>query len=139
MSNKKIGNDYERWLAEELSKNHFWVHLLQQNKNGQPADMIAINRKGEAFLIDCKACTTVGFELSRMEENQDLAMMKLYEITGHTGWFAIGFKNITYMVPHIDIRKLKEDGVKKLKQPNLKSGALPLKWWIETYDRDGKE
>ena len=73
-SNKKIGNDFEREFAELLFEHGFWVHVFAQNKDGQPADIIAVKNK-KAYLIDCKVCSTKkGFDISRMEENQDLSM-----------------------------------------------------------------
>ena len=74
MSNKKSGNQFESELCEILSMYGFWCHNLAQNSAGQPADVIAV-RNREAYLIDCKVCSTnKGFALNRMEENQDLAM-----------------------------------------------------------------
>ena len=133
MSNKKLGNALEKQVAEYLADNGYWVHLLQQNKSGQPADLIAVNMKGVAFLIDCKACTTQGFKISRVEENQHLAMKKFYEKTGLYGWFAIGVKNVTYMMPYLDVYALNKEGVDKVSQPALKQNLAPLKQWAEIY------
>lgn len=139
-SNKKLGNRYENKVANYLAEKGFWVHILQQNKSGQPADLIVVNKKGIAFLIDCKECSTQGFYLSRLEENQDLAMTKFREVSGNTGWFAIGFKNIDYMVSHLDLKAIKDMGYTKLLQPNLKKGTITLEMWAEIYvDYSGKQ
>ena len=42
MSNKKIGNDFEKELCEVLAEYGFWVHNFTQNQDGQPADIIAV-------------------------------------------------------------------------------------------------
>ena len=41
MSNKSAGTMFEREFAGKLAKNRFWVHRFQDNKNGQPCDVIA--------------------------------------------------------------------------------------------------
>ena len=41
MSNKSNGTAFEREFAEMLSERGFWVHLLKNNSNGQPFDVIA--------------------------------------------------------------------------------------------------
>lgn len=87
-SNKSNGNKFEQELAEHLSNSGAWVHVLQQNKAGQPADLIVISR-GHRALIDCKVISGHGgFRMSRIEENQRLAMTRFYERTGSPGWFA---------------------------------------------------
>ena len=45
ISNKKLGNSFEEEFAELLYEHGFWVHLLQQNAAGQPADIIATKNK----------------------------------------------------------------------------------------------
>ena len=105
MANKKLGNDFEIELCEKLSEYGFWVHNMALNKSGQPADIIAVRNK-QAYLIDAKVVSTSrGFALSRVEENQDLAM-DLWGSRGNgQGWFA--FKLPTgeiYMLPHICVK-----------------------------------
>ena len=68
MSNKSAGTMFEREFAGKLAKNRFWVHRFQDNKNGQPCDVIAA-RNGKTYLFDCKDCAGA-FQLSRVEENQ---------------------------------------------------------------------
>ena len=87
-SNKKLGNDFETALCEALSQRGYWAHNLAQNQAGQPADVIAV-KNSHAYLIDCKVCSSNGFPLSRVEENQDLAM-QLWKYCGNgEGWFAL--------------------------------------------------
>ena len=89
MSNRSDGAGFEEEFSAALSRAGFWAHLLTQNKSGQPADVIAA-RNGVAHLIDCKRCSTKkGFDLSRMEENQVLAMQKWYRCGNGFGWFAL--------------------------------------------------
>jgi Holliday junction resolvase len=105
MSNKKAGNQFEAELCEILSMYGFWCHNMAQNSAGQPADVIAV-RNGKAYLIDCKVCSTdKGFALSRMEENQDLAMNLWNECGNGQGWFAMKLPTgDIFMVPHFVIK-----------------------------------
>ena len=101
MSNKKLGNSFEQELCEKLSEYGFWTHNLAMNKSGQPADVIAVRNK-QAYLIDAKVVSTRrGFTLSRVEENQDLAM-DLWNNQGNgQGWFALKMEDEIYMIPHL--------------------------------------
>lgn len=99
MTNKKLGNDFERQLADLLYESGFWVHRLNRNQDGQPADIIAVKNK-KAYLIDGKVCSTSkGFQLSRLEENQILSM-QLWESCGNgNGWFALKLGTRIHMLP----------------------------------------
>lgn len=100
MTNKKLGNDFEQELCEILSEHGFWTHNMAMNKSGQPADIIAVRNK-IAYLIDAKVCSSRGFALSRMEENQDLAMELWKECGNGQGWFALKVPTgDIYMIPH---------------------------------------
>ena len=104
MSNKKLGNDFEQELCEKLSGYGFWTHNMAMNKSGQPADIIAVKNK-VAYLIDAKVCSSRGFALSRVEENQTLAMELWKECGNGQGWFALKLPtNDIYMLPHICIQ-----------------------------------
>ena len=107
MTNKKLGSDFEQELCEKLSGYGFWVHSLAMNKAGQPADIIAVKNK-TAYLIDAKVCSSRGFALSRMEENQDLAMELWKECGNGQGWFALKVPtDEIYMIPYLCMIDLK--------------------------------
>lgn len=97
--NRSVGGRFEQEFAEFLDQHGFWCHVMQQNKAGQPADIIAV--KGDYHcLIDCKEVSTKkGFVLSRVEENQRLAMQKFQSRGKHGGWFAV-------MYPLIGVRMI---------------------------------
>ena len=107
MTNKKLGNSFEQELCEKLSEYGFWCHNMAMNKSGQPADIIAVRNK-QAYLIDAKVVsTTRGFALSRVEENQDLAMDLWYDCKNGQGWFAFKLPNgEIYMIAHLVIKAL---------------------------------
>ena len=131
MTNKKLGNRFESELGEILSRFGFWVHLLTQNSAGQPADVIAA-RKGNAYLIDCKVCSTAkGFALSRIEENQDLSMTLWNSCGNGQGWFA--FKLPTdeiYMIPHFVIIGWRRN-YSHLSPDEIKEMGIPITKWVK--------
>lgn len=106
MNNKTLGNSFEQELCEKLSEYGFWVHNMAMNKAGQPADIIAVRNK-IAYLIDAKVCSSRGFALSRVEENQGLSM-ELWNSCGNgQGWFAIKVPtDEIYILPHVCIEAL---------------------------------
>ena len=130
MSNKKLGNSFESELCEILSMYGFWCHNLAQNSAGQPADVIAV-RNGNAYLIDCKVCSTnKGFALDRMEDNQNLAMELWDECGNGQGWFAMKLPTgDIIMLPHFCIKAHKH------RQSHLSPGEIfelgkPIEKWV---------
>ena len=106
MSNKKLGNKFENELAEKLDEEYgFWVHLLNQNKSGQPADILAVKNK-RAFLIDAKVCSDNTFKINRIEENQHLAMVEWEKRGNGVGWFALKLDSEIYMIAYSTLMSL---------------------------------
>lgn len=87
-SNRAVGNAFEQEFCELLYAYGFWVHRLTQDNAGQPADVIAVRNK-IAHLIDCKDCSSKGFDLRRVEDNQITAMQLWNECGNGQGWFAL--------------------------------------------------
>ena len=106
-SNRAVGNAFEQEFSELLYAYGFWVHRLTQDSAGQPADVIAVRNK-IAYLIDCKDCSSRGFDLRRVEENQ-ITAMQLWEESGNgLGWFAIKVPTgDIYMLPLIVVMAYK--------------------------------
>lgn len=130
MNNKKIGSSFEQALSETLSKYGFWCHLLNANKAGQPADIIAV-KNGKAYLIDAKVCTNGSFPLSRVEENQDLAMDLWRERGNGMGWFALELDDKVYMVCHYVIKAYKNTNRKSLSAQDIFEIGIPLEKWVK--------
>ena len=130
MSNRKSGNQFEAELCETLSMYGFWCHNLAQNSAGQPADVIAV-RNGRAYLIDCKVCSTdKGFALSRVEENQDLAMHLWNECGNGGGWFAMKLPtDDIIMIPHFIIKAFKNSGSYMTAAEIFEAGK-PIEKWV---------
>ena len=129
MTNKTLGNSFEQELCERLSEYGFWCHMLNANKAGQPADILAVRNK-IAYLIDAKVCSSRGFALSRVEENQELAMSLWNERGNGQGWFALKVPTgDIYMIPHLCIQAFKG------KQSSLSFNEIhelgkPLEKWV---------
>ena len=127
-SNRKTGNSFESELCEKLYRYGFWAHNMAQNKAGQPADVIAA-RNGKAYLIDAKVCSDGGFKLSRIEENQDLAMTQWNERGNGVGWFAIKINNEVYMICHHDMT-LYAKSMSMLSYSDIRDNGIPFDRWV---------
>ena len=134
MSNKSAGTKFEREFAERLAAEGFWVHRFQDNKNGQPCDVIAA-RNGEAYLFDCKDCRGNFFELSRMEENQYNSMY-LFEMTGNSrGKFAIRFfLDEIYLVDYWELDSMRKHGMKRIDRMACHMYGKSFDSWLKHRD-----
>ena len=129
MNNKTLGNDFEQELCEKLSEYGFWVHNMAMNKAGQPADIVAVKNK-IAYLIDAKVCSSKGFALSRVEENQELAMSLWNDRGNGQGWFALKVSTgEIYMLPHICIQAFKRSK-SILTFSEIHELGKPLEKWV---------
>lgn len=127
--NKKLGNKFEKELSEILCDAGYWVHLLNQNKNGQPADIIAV-KNGKAYLIDAKECTREIFTLKRMEYNQELSMGLWIECGNTTPYFALKARNEVYMVAYTTVMELICMGKKQLNLEDMNKYGTRLDTWL---------
>lgn len=135
--NKAAGRAFERLFAEYLTGAGFWAHIFQDNKNGQPCDVIAA-KDGQAYLFDCKNCGKGSFRLDRMEENQ-LNAMELFRLTGNTGgMFAVRFpEGEIYLADYRVLRGLKDQGVKSLGKSEMRGYARSLEDWL--LEKEGND
>lgn len=134
MSNKAAGTKFEKEFAETLAKHWFWVHLFQDNRNGQPCDVVAA-RNGRTYLFDCKDCQGNFFELSRMEENQYNAL-RLFEMTGNSrGKFAIRFsQDEIYLVDYWELDAMRKEGAKRIDRATCQLRGWKLQAWLKYWD-----
>ena len=129
MNNKTMGNSFEAELCEKLSEYGFWTHNLAMTKAGQPADIIAVRNK-IAYLIDAKVCSSRGFALSRVEENQELAMSLWDERGNGQGWFALKVPTgEIYMIPLVCILGYKRVQ-SSLSFSEIHELGKPLEKWV---------
>lgn len=129
MNNKRKGDKFESDFVETLSKIGFWVHLLKQNQAGQPADVIAVKDKN-AYLIDCKDCSTKGFDLRRVEDNQALAMDLWFKCGNGQGWFALNIHERVYMLPYETVMAYKNNQ-SMMSFEEIFAVAKPLGEWVK--------
>lgn len=135
MNNKRAGTAFERDFAALLSGNGFWVHLFQDNRNGQPCDVVAA-RGGHTYLFDCKDCQRDSFLLRRMEENQYNAM-HLFELAGNSrGKFAIRFPGgEIYLVDYWQLGVLRDKGVKRIGPEDCRLYGGEFTAWLDARNR----
>lgn len=132
MSNKIIGNHFEQQFCERLFENGFWVHNLAQNSAGQPADVIAV-RNGNAYLIDCKVCSTEkGFSLNRIEDNQSLSMELWEKVGNNSCYFALLYDEEIYMITFAELRANKKSS---LNPDDIKSCMTLDEWLKKLWER----
>ena len=132
MSNKKIGNDFEKKFCEILSERGFWVHNFAQNQDGQPADIIAI-KNNTPNIIDCKVCEKGIFRLSRIEENQILSM-RCWLDTGNTdAWFALKVGDDILMISYRRVMYAKERYSILITDEIYERGVLLEDWLNNEY------
>ena len=132
-SNKSSGNRFEQEFAEFLDGHGFWCHVLQQNKSGQPADIIAV--KGNYHcLIDCKeVSTSKGFVLTRAEENQRLAMKKFADRGKQVCWFAVKYPDGTIRMMSINsVLMAEKQGVKAISEL-LSEQFMTAEEWVYAF------
>lgn len=104
-SNKTRGNEFEKKFVTALAgyrKGTNWIHILKDNANGQPFDVIEVYN-GIAFGYDCKLTKGGVFRHNRLEVNQHLAFKRLKEAGGYAS-LAIGYEcepNSVYIIPYI--------------------------------------
>lgn len=139
VSNKAAGNTFERELAQRLADHGFWVHRLQDSKNGQPADLIAA-LNGSTFLIDCKDCVSEVFPFSRIEPNQHSSMQLWHDTGNGSGLFAIRYGNgNVYLIRYQAIVDLMEGGLKSLREEICMVVGRDLEWWMKAAAEAGED
>lgn len=128
-SNRAVGNAFEQELCEKLFEYGFWVHNLKQDNSGQPADVIAARNK-VSYLIDAKDCSSKGFDLRRVEENQITAMQLWHECGNGQGLFALRVNDEVYMLSYPIIMMFKQGTRGSIPLSEIPKIAKPLGEWV---------
>ena len=133
--NRTRGGKFEQELAGELYDHGFWCHVIQQNKSGQPADIIAVKGKYHT-LIDCKVVSDEhGFTFDRIEENQKFAMRMFHKRCMDMCYFAIRLPDgSVWMLSLERIDMLRMKHMKGLRESVLRKEAWPLEKWLNASD-----
>jgi len=132
--NRSNGGRFEQELSHKLAEAGFWVHVLQQNRSGQPADIIAI--KGQFHtLIDCKVISDAkGFPFERIEENQRMAMKTFQRKCGELCYFALKLPDESvWMISLERMQTLQNRGKRRLSDDDIRNTqAWSLEKWLES-------
>lgn len=129
--NRSVGGRFEQDLSHLLADAGFWVHVMQQNKAGQPADIIAVKGMYHT-LIDCKVVSDdKGFDFARVEENQRYAMRMFQRKAHELCWFAIRLPDgSVWMVPMERIEIMKNRGKRRLTDNDIRTQTTPIAKWL---------
>ena len=128
MNNKQAGDRFERDFCERLAGDGFWAHFMGGNKNGQPADIIAVKNE-IAYLIDAKDCKNDVFEFRRIEDNQDTSMIKWEMCGNNQGLFALNTSKGVYMLQYGVVQALQCMGLKKLNIGGIMLHEIAYEEW----------
>ena len=130
--NRSVGGRFEQDLSHILAEHGFWVHVMQQNKAGQPADIIAVKGRFHT-LIDCKVCENGYFTFDRIEDNQRLAMKTFFRKCGELSYFALKLPDESlWMISLERCETLKNRGKKKLTEDDIRKGTWSLEAWLDS-------
>ena len=130
--NRTTGGRFEQELSIILKNHGFWVHVFQQNKSGQPADIIAIRGRFHT-LIDCKVCDNGYFSFDRIEENQRLAMKSFFKKAGELSYFALKLPSGEIrMVSMERCTTIKNRGKKRISAEDMSKETWHIDSWIDS-------
>jgi Holliday junction resolvase len=130
--NRSVGGRFEQDLSHILAEHGFWVHVMQQNKSGQPADIIAVKGRYHT-LIDCKVCDNGFFSFDRIEDNQRSAMKTFFRKCGELSYFALKLPDESiWMISLERCETLRNRGKKKLTEDDIRTGTWSLEAWLDS-------
>lgn len=128
-TNRKTGTSFEKRMCNVLFANGWFVHNMAQNAQGQPFDILAA-KNGLAIPIDCKVCENDKFPLSRIEENQELAMTLWQKVGNGFGWFALELSDGDIrMIPLPNLKELSRT-IKVLNRETICANSITFTDWI---------
>jgi Holliday junction resolvase len=131
LTNKALGNAFEAEFCKMLAEKRFWAHNLAQNSAGQPADIIAA-KGSQSWLIDCKVCSTKGFPLSRIEDNQWTAMDLWSQYVSTEPVFALKLSNgDVYIMLFCEMQWYFSQGQSYMNEGYIRKIGTPFAEWVE--------
>lgn len=130
--NRTTGGRFEQELSQVLAEHGFWVHVMQQNKAGQPADIIAVKGKFHT-LIDCKVCDGGFFSFDRIEDNQRSAMKLFFRRGGELSYFALKLPDGSVRMVSLErCETLKGRGKKRIFEADMTKETWNIDDWLES-------
>ena len=130
--NRTTGGKFEQELSHILAEHGFWVHVMQQNKAGQPADIIAVKGKFHT-LIDCKVCDGGFFSFDRIEDNQRSAMKLFFRKGGELSYFALKLPDGSIRMVSLErCETLKGRGKKRISETDMATETWNIDDWLDS-------
>lgn len=130
--NRTTGGRFEQELSHILADNGFWVHVMQQNKAGQPADIIALRGRFHT-LIDCKVCENGFFAFERIEDNQRSAMKMFFRKAGELSYFALKLPDGSIRMVSLErCETIKNRGKSRISAEDMQKETWNLDSWLES-------
>ena len=139
--NRTNGGRFEQEFSHLLANDGFWVHVCQQNKDGQPADIIAAKGKFHT-LIDCKVISDEkkGFTFDRVEDNQRYAMRMFTRRCNELCYFALKLPDDRVRLVSLNrIETLESRGNKGITMRMMDTETWGLEAWLEATDDWGAD
>ena len=132
--NRTTGGKFEQELSHILAERGFWVHVMQQNKAGQPADIIAVKGKFHT-LIDCKVCDGGFFSFDRIEDNQRSAMKTFFRKGGELSYFALKLPDESIRMVSLEpADTIKNRGKNRISAEDMTKETWNIEDWLESSD-----
>ena len=122
MSNKKLGNDWEKECIDILGANDFFATKLQEREMGAPFDIIA-TKNNIFYAIEAKEILrgTI-FDLNRIESNQRSSYKRLLKVNSKKYFFFFKTEEGNFVIDAKTIFSLKKKSI------DTKSGKNIEEW-----------
>ena len=130
--NRTTGGKFEQELSHMLAEHGFWCHVMQQNKAGQPADIIAVKGKFHT-LIDCKVCDQGYFSFDRIEENQRSAMRTFFRKAGELSYFALKLPDESIRLVSLErAETIRNRGKNRISADDMTKETWNIEDWLDS-------
>lgn len=130
--NRTTGGRFEQELSHILAENGFWCHVMQQNKAGQPADIIAVRGKFHT-LIDCKVCDNGFFAFERIEDNQRNAMKMFFRKAGELCYFALKLPDESIRLVSLErCETIRNRGKRRISEEEMIKETWNIQDWLDS-------
>lgn len=100
MNNKEIGTEFEQRMCDYFNRKGYWVHFITPDRRGaQPFDIIAV-KDNHPIAIECKTLSLSQkyFHISRLEENQKLALEKWILCGNNEAYVVVEYGDKVYWI-----------------------------------------
>lgn len=128
MSNKKIGNTWEKECLQILGNNGFFATKLQEKSDGAPFDIVA-TKDNIFFAIESKEIQNNSkFPISRIEPNQRASYNRLSKVNSNNYFFFFKCPDGNFVLHANDVI------CSELKNIEVKNG-IKLENWLKNMSK----